>query len=52
LVIITQNRWGALPKNGIFLEGIIIFLEKILAKTQNPKLLGSIPVKRPCLTVR
>jgi hypothetical protein len=36
LVIITQNRCGALPKNGISLEGIIIFLEKILAKTPNP----------------
>jgi hypothetical protein len=33
-----------LPKNGISLEGIIIFLEKILAKTPNPKLLWSIPV--------
>jgi hypothetical protein len=27
---------GALPKNGISLEGITIFLEKILAKTPNP----------------
>jgi hypothetical protein len=39
LAIIAQNRWGASPKNGISLEGIIIFLEKILAKTPNPKLL-------------
>jgi hypothetical protein len=31
LVIIAQNRWGASPKNGISLEGITIFLEKILA---------------------
>jgi hypothetical protein len=27
---------GASPKNGISLEGITIFLEKILAKTPNP----------------
>jgi hypothetical protein len=33
---------GALAKNGISLEGIIIFLEKILAKTPNPELLRSI----------
>jgi hypothetical protein len=31
LAIIAQNRWGASPKNGISLEGITIFLEKILA---------------------
>jgi hypothetical protein len=43
LAIIAQNRCGALPKNGISLEGIIIFLEKILAKTPNPELLQSIP---------
>jgi hypothetical protein len=45
LAIITQNRCGASPKNGISLEGIIIFLEKILAKTPHPKLLRSIPVE-------
>jgi hypothetical protein len=28
LVIITQNRLGALPKNGISFEGITIFLAK------------------------
>jgi hypothetical protein len=39
LMIITQNRLGAWPKNGISLEGIIIFLEKISAKTPNPELL-------------
>jgi hypothetical protein len=33
----------SLAKNGISLEGIIIFLEKILAKTPNPELLQSIP---------
>jgi hypothetical protein len=38
-VIITQNCWGASPKSGISLEGIRIFLEKILAKTPNPELL-------------
>ncbi len=43
LAIIDQNRCGALPKNGISLEEIIIFLEKISAKTPNPKLLWSIP---------
>jgi hypothetical protein len=42
LAIIAQNR-GALPKSGISFEGITIFLEKILAKTPNPKLLRSIP---------
>jgi hypothetical protein len=44
LAIIAQNHLGASPKNGISLEGIIIFLEKILAKTPNPELLRSIPV--------
>jgi hypothetical protein len=44
LAIIAQNRLGASPKNGISLEGIIIFLEKISAKTPNPELLRSIPV--------
>jgi hypothetical protein len=34
---------GASPKNGISLEGIIIFLEKISAKTPYPELLRSIP---------
>jgi hypothetical protein len=43
LAIIAQNRLGASPKNGISLEGIIIFLEKISAKTPNPELLRSIP---------
>jgi hypothetical protein len=43
LVIIAQNHLGASPKNGISLEGIILFLEKILAKTPNPELLQSIP---------
>jgi hypothetical protein len=43
LAIIAQNRFGASPKNGISLEGIIIFLEKISAKTPNPELLRSIP---------
>jgi hypothetical protein len=38
LAIIAQNCWGASPKNGISLEGISIFLEKILAKTPNPEL--------------
>jgi hypothetical protein len=42
LAIIAQNHCGALPKNGISLEGIIIFLEKISAKTPNPELLQSI----------
>jgi hypothetical protein len=28
--------WGALPKNGISLEGITIFLEKISANPQIP----------------
>jgi hypothetical protein len=44
-VIIAQNRLGASPKKGISLEGIIIFLEKISAKTPNPELLRSIPVE-------
>jgi hypothetical protein len=44
LAIIAQNHLGASQKNGISLEGIIIFLEKILAKTPNPELLRSIPV--------
>jgi hypothetical protein len=39
LAIISQNCCGASPKNGISLEGIIIFLEKISAKTPNPDLL-------------
>jgi hypothetical protein len=43
LAIIAQNRLGASPKNGISLEGIIIFLKKISAKTPNPELLRSIP---------
>jgi hypothetical protein len=34
---------GSLAKNGISLEGITIFLEKISAKTPNPELLRSIP---------
>jgi hypothetical protein len=46
LAIIAQNRLGASPKNGISLEGIIMFLEKILAKTPNPELLRSIPVAK------
>jgi hypothetical protein len=46
LAIITQNCWRALPKNGISLEGIVIFLKKILAKTSNPDLLQSIPVTK------
>jgi hypothetical protein len=47
LVIIAQNnRCGASPNNGISVEGIIIFLEKISAKTPNPELLRSIPVSR------
>jgi hypothetical protein len=45
LAIIAQNRLGAWPKNGISFEGITILLEKILAKTPNPKLLQSIPEK-------
>jgi hypothetical protein len=43
LAIIAQNHLGASPKNGISFEGITIFLEKLLAKTPNPKLLQSIP---------
>jgi hypothetical protein len=35
-----------LPKNGISFEGITIFLEKISAKTPNPKLFRSIPGSR------
>jgi hypothetical protein len=45
LAIIAQNCWGASPKDGISREGITIFLEKILAKTPNPKLLQSVPGK-------
>jgi hypothetical protein len=50
LAIIAQNRLEASPKNGISLEGIIIFLEKILAKTPNPELLRSIPASSPTHT--
>jgi hypothetical protein len=46
LAIIAQNHLGASPKNRISLEGIIIFLEKISAKTPNPELLRSIPVAK------
>jgi hypothetical protein len=42
-VIITQNHWGALPKNGISLEGITIFLEKILAKTPKSQTFAKYP---------
>jgi uncharacterized protein YvpB len=42
LAIIAQNHLGASPKNGISLEGIIIFLEKISAKTPNPELLREV----------
>jgi hypothetical protein len=52
LAIIAQNRLGASPKNGISLEGIIIFLEKILAKTPNPELLRSIPVPKKVKAIR
>jgi hypothetical protein len=38
---------GSLAKNGISLEGITIFLEKILAKTPNPDFCEQVSQEAP-----